>query len=387
MKANKIITENVFAVGVKDRHRKLFDALVPLPNGTSYNSYVVAGEKVAVIDSVDQPFVDEWLKNIQELNIKPDYFIANHAEQDHSGGLPKFIQAYPNAKIVTNSKCRDLLILLLHLPSEKFLIVEDKSALDLGGGYVLEFFSAPWVHWPETMFTFLPSKSILFTCDFLGAHYASDELFVQDEQMVSGAAKLYYAEVMMPYRAQSRKALEIIKQLNPQIIAPSHGQVYNHPDFILRNHTDWTSEDTKETLILYISMHDSVRKMTEIIRRELETQNVKARVFDLEEASSGDLAMELINARTVLLGTPTVLGVAHPAVAFAAILVNALRPKISTLGLYGSFAWGGKALEQLVGLVTTIKPEILPPLLVKGLPLPEDEIKIIEWVRAAHINC
>jgi len=386
MKTSKVITENIFAVGVQDKDRKLFDALIPLPSGTSYNSYVVVGKKIAVIDSVDPLFVDEWLTNIQGLKVKPDYIISNHAEQDHSGGLPKFIQTYPDAEIVTNAKSRDLLISLLHLPSEKFLIIEDNSTLDLGGGYVLEFYFAPWVHWPETMFTFLPCKNILFTCDYLGTHYSSDDLFVRDEQLISDAAKLYYSKVMMPYRAQSRKALDIINLLKPLIIAPSHGQIYDHPEFILRNYADWTSQNSEDTLILYVSMHNSVKKMTELIRRELEMQDITARVLDLAETSSGDISMALINARAVLLGTPTVLGGAHPTAAFAAILINALRPKISTLGFYGSFSWGGKALEQLSGLITNIKPEILPPLLIKGQPLPEDEIKIGAWAREAAMK-
>ena len=376
-----MITKNVFAAGVQDRQRKLFDALIPLPNGTSYNSYVVAGEKIAVIDSVDPFFVDEWLKNIQALKVTPDYIIANHAEQDHSGGLPKFIQAYPDAKIVTNARCRDLLIFLLHLPLERFLIIEDKSVLDLGNGYVLEFYLAPWVHWPETMFTFLKREKILFSCDFLGAHHSSVDLFVQDEQLIYNAAKLYYSEVMMPFSAQACKALELAKQLAPQFIAPSHGQIYNHPEFILQAYSDWTGENTGDVLILYISMHDSVKRMTEIIRHELEAQNVKMKLMDLTEAGSDKIAVELVDARTVLLGTPTVLGGAHPAVAYAAILLNAVRPKIKYLGLYGSFAWGGKAIEQLAGFVTTIKPEIFPPLMVKGFPFPEDEAKISEWAQ------
>jgi len=385
MKIRKV-TENVFAVGVQDWRRKLFDALVPLPHGTSYNSYLVTGEKVAVIDSVDPLFTDEWLKNLQELKVAPDYIIVNHAEQDHSGGLPEFIRAYPDAKIVTNARCRDLLISLLHLPSDKFLIIEDKSVLDLGGGYVLEFHLTPWVHWPETMFSFLQPEKILFSCDFLGAHYASADLFVQDEQLIYNTAKLYYSEVMMPYSAQARKALEIARQLMPLFIAPSHGQVYNHPEFILQAYDDWTGENTGDVLILYVTMHDSVKKMAALIQHELEAQKVKVKVQDLTETDSGEIAMELVDARTVLLGTPTVLSGAHPAAAYAAILLNAVRPKIKYLGLFGSFIWGGKALDQLASLVTTIKPEIFPPLMIKGLPLPEDEIKIIEWAKEVALK-
>ncbi|MDR1998236.1 MAG: MBL fold metallo-hydrolase, partial [Candidatus Margulisbacteria bacterium] len=217
------ITEKVFAVGVKDNKRKLFDALIPLPDGTSYNSYLVAGGQTAVIDAVDPLFVQEWLANIQQTGRQPDYLIANHAEQDHSGAIVDFVRAYPQARIVTNEKCRDFLRLLLHLPLEKFLTVPDRGRLELGG-CTLEFYLAPWVHWPETMFTFCPEEKVLFSCDFLGAHYASDEVFVRDEALIYRAAKRYYAEIMMPFRAQVRQNLELVKTLAPRIIAPSHGQ-------------------------------------------------------------------------------------------------------------------------------------------------------------------
>ncbi|MDR2429120.1 MAG: FprA family A-type flavoprotein [Candidatus Margulisbacteria bacterium] len=375
------ITEKVYAVGVNDFKRRLFDALIPLPDGTSYNSYLVRGEKTAVIDAVDPPFAAEWLRNIKAADCHPDYIIANHAEQDHSGALVDFIQAYPQAKIVTNAKCREFLLDLLRLPVEKFLLVEDKAALDLGCGLTLQFYFAPWVHWPETMFTFVPEENILFTTDFLGAHYASDDLYPRDEMIIYRAAKRYYAEIMMPFRVNVRKHLELIKTLAPKIIAPSHGQVYNHPEFILSAYTDWAGEDTKDALLLYVSMHDSVRHMTEIVRGELEAKNVTVRALDLTSADLGAVAMELVDARVVLLGTPTVLAGAHPVAASAVFLFNALRPKTKYLGLYGSYSWGGRAAEQLAAMLTAVKPEILPPLFFKGLPKPDEEKQLTAWAQ------
>ncbi|MDR2431150.1 MAG: FprA family A-type flavoprotein [Candidatus Margulisbacteria bacterium] len=382
------LADRVFAVGVNDNKRRLFDALIPLPHGTSYNSYLIAGEKTAVIDASDPLFADEWLKNIRETGYKPDYIIANHAEQDHSGALGDFVREYPEAKIVASAKGRDFLKLLLHLPVEKFVLVEDRGTLDLGGGFVLEFYFAPWVHWPETMFTFLPAAKILFSCDFLGAHYASADLYVTDEAEIYLAAKRYYAEIMMPFRAQSRKALELAKKLDPRIVAPSHGQAYNRPEFIFDAYADWTSEETKNALILYVSMHGSVQKMTGIIRRVLEAQGAAARALDLADADLGEVAMELVDARAALIGAPTVLGGAHPAALYAAALLNALRPKTRYIGLYGSCLWGGKALEQLAGLLSNIKPEILPSFLVKGLPSAADEDKLVLWAKdvAAKVN-
>ena len=375
------ICDKVLALGVQDKKRKLFDALIPMPDGTSYNSYLVSGaSKTAVIDAADPMFVDEWLGNLRETGCKPDYIIANHAEQDHSGGIVNFIGAYPEAKVVTNQKCREMLSCLLHIPDEKFIIVADREKLDLGG-LTLEFYLAPWVHWPDTMFTYLREESILFPCDFLGAHYASDDLFVRDEQLIYRAAKRYYAEIMMPFRPQIRKYLTLVKSLAPKIIAPSHGQVYNRPEFILSAYDDWSGEKTRDVLILYVSMHESVRLMAEGIQRELESRAVTVKTLDLIAADLGEVAMELVDAEAVLVGSPTVLGGAHPAAAYAAFLFNALRPKARYLGVFGSYAWGGRMVEQLAGLITNVKPEILAPMVVKGLPTAADKEKISTWAK------
>jgi flavorubredoxin len=375
------ISDKVLALGVQDKKRNLFDALIPLPDGTSYNSYLVTGDsKSAVIDAADPMFTDEWLKNLKETGFKPDYIVANHAEQDHSGSIVDFIREYPEAKVVTNIKCREMLSCLLHVPDEKFIIVADKEKLDLGG-LTLEFHLAPWVHWPDTMFTFLREESVLFTCDFLGAHYASDDLFVRDEQLIYRSAKRYYAEIMMPFRPQIRKYLALVKSLAPKIIAPSHGQVYNRPEFILSAYDDWSGEKTRDVLILYVSMHESVRVMAESIRRELENHAVTVKTLDLVAVDLGEVAMELVDAEAVLVGSPTVLGGAHPAAVYATFLFNALRPKAKYLGIFGSYAWGGRMVEQLAGLVTNVKPEILAPLVVKGLPTAEDEAKIASWAK------
>ncbi|MDR1726816.1 MAG: FprA family A-type flavoprotein [Acidobacteriota bacterium] len=380
------ICDKVLALGVQDKKRKLFDALIPLPDGTSYNSYLVTGDaKTAVIDAADPMFVDEWLNNLKETGAKPDYIVANHAEQDHSGGIVDFLREYPEAKVVTNLKCREMLSCLLHIPEEKFILVADREKLELGG-LSLEFYLTPWVHWPDTMFTYLREEEVLFPCDFLGAHYASDDLFVRDEQLVYRSAKRYYAEIMMPFRPQIRKYLALAKNLNPKIIAPSHGQVYNRPEFILSAYDEWSGERTRDVLILYVSMHESVRRMAERIQRELEGSSVTVKSLDLVEADLGEVAMELVDVEAVLIGSPTVLGGAHPAAAYAAFLFNALRPKAKYLGIFGSYAWGGRMVEQLAGLVTNVKPEVLPPMVVKGLPTEEDEEKISAWTREMADN-
>lgn len=197
----KKLKEDIYFVGALDRDRRLFDELIPLPDGTSYNAYLIKGsEKTALIDSVDPPMYSTLTDNLEELNTeKIDYIISHHAEQDHSGSLPKLIKKYPESKIITNQKCKSMIMDLLPVPDKKFMVVGDDDAVSLGNK-TLQFILTPWVHWPETMSTYLKEEKILFSCDFFGSHYAADELFVKDVKEIYNAAKRYYAEIMMPFR-------------------------------------------------------------------------------------------------------------------------------------------------------------------------------------------
>ena len=365
------IKRNVYYVGAIHWDRRLFDELIPLPDGTSYNAYLIKGsEKTALIDTVDPVMEDVLIKNLKDVKI--DYIIANHAEQDHSGALPRMLEKYPDAMIVTNPKCKSILMDLLHIPDNKFIEVKDGETLSLGDK-TLKFIYAPWVHWPETMFTYLREDRILFPCDFLGSHLATSDLFVTDESKVYEAAKRYYAEIMMPFRTTIRKNLEKIKDLEIDIIAPSHGPLYDNPEFILNAYRDWSSEKVKnEVVIPYISMHGSTKIMIDYFVDALIKRGITVKPFNLTETDTGELAMALVDTATVVVGTPTVLTGAHPNVVYAVYLLNALRPKVKFVSIIGSYGWGGKMVEQITEMLTNLKIEILDPVIVKGLPERKD---------------
>ena len=365
------IKRNVYYVGAIHWDRRLFDELIPLPDGTSYNAYLIKGsEKTALIDTVDPAMEDVLIKKLKDVKI--DYIIANHAEQDHSGALPRTLEKYPDAMIVTNPKCKTILMDLLHIPDNKFIEVKDGETLSLGDK-TLKFIYAPWVHWPETMFTYLREDRILFPCDFLGSHLATSDLFVTDESKVYEAAKRYYAEIMMPFRTTIRKNLEKIKDLEIDIIAPSHGPLYDNPEFILNAYRDWSSEKVKnEVVIPYISMHGSTKIMIDYFVDALIKRGITVKPFNLTETDIGELAMALVDTATVVVGTPTVLTGAHPNVVYAVYLLNALRPKVKFVSIIGSYGWGGKMVEQITEMLTNLKIEILDPVIVKGLPERED---------------
>ena len=372
--SNVKLAEGVYLVGAIDWDRRLFDSLIPLPDGTSYNSYLIKGsEKTALIDTVDPTMTDVLMRHLNQLEIKKiDFVVANHAEQDHSGSLPHVIERYPEAKVVCTPRCKDFLIDLLMIPEGKFITVNDKDTISLGNR-TLEFIHASWVHWPETMLTYLREDRILFPCDLFGSHLATNNLYVTDEGWVYEAAKRYFAEIMMPFRPNIQKHLERLKSYAIDIIAPSHGPAYNKPEFILKAYHSWVFDEPKNVVVLpYISMHGSTHKMVEYFVEALTERGVTVKQFDLTVTDLGKLAMSLVDAATVVVGTPTVLAGPHPNVISAVFLANALRPKLRFVSIIGSYGWGGKTVEQLSAMLPNLKVEVLPPVLCKGFPREAD---------------
>ena len=368
------LKDGIYSVGAIDWNRRLFDELIPLPQGTTYNAYLIKGsEKIALIDTVDPTMEHELLRNLREFKVERiDYVISNHAEQDHSGSIPKILEVYPQATLVTNEKCKSMLMDLLLIPEGKFKVVNDKETLSLGDR-TLEFILTPWVHWPETMSTYLREDKILFSCDFFGSHYASSELFVEDEAKVLEDAKRYYAEIMMPFMVQINRNLEKLKDYQINMIAPSHGPVYNKPELIVDAYKEWISDKVKnEVVIAYVSMHGSTKKMVDYLFDALVDRGIKVTPHKLTETDIGELAISLVDAATLVLGTPTVLVGPHPDAVYAAVLANALKPRIKNIGIIGSFGWGGKAIETIKSLVPNLKAEILTPVLARGHPKEED---------------
>jgi flavorubredoxin len=368
------LKENVHSVGAIDWDRRLFDALIPLPNGTSYNSYLIRGsEKTALLDTVDPSKEQEFLSNLRKLGVERiDYVISHHTEQDHSGSIPKILELHPNAKVVTNPKCRDMLIDHLSVPEDKFVTVEDGETLSLGDK-TLEFIYAPWVHWPETMFTYLREDKILFTCDFLGSHFATSDVFVKNEPRTYEMAKRYYAEIMMPFRNKIQKHLEKIDGMDVDIIAPSHGPAYDNPKFILDAYKDWISPDVKnEVIIAYVTMHDSTRMMVERLTDALVERGPTVKVYDLTKTDIGELAIDLVDAATIVIASPTVHTGPHPAAQYAIYVANSLRPKLRFAAIIGSFGWGSRMVERIKEMIPNLKAELLDPVVIKGQPKEED---------------
>jgi flavorubredoxin len=376
-------------VGAIDWDRRLFDALIPLPEGTSYNSYLIRGsDKIALIDAVDITMQNVLMENLKGLGItRLDYIISQHAEQDHSGTIRRLIETYPEAKVMASGKCIDLLISFGLIPEERAVEVKDGEHLTLGNK-TLEFIHAPWVHWPDTIFTYLPEDRILFTCDFLGSHLATSDLYATDEATVYESAKRYFAEIMMPFRPNIQKHLARIAGLMIDVIAPSHGPIYNNPRFIIKAYGDWVSDDVKNEVVLpYVSMHGATAAMVDHLVDALIARGIAVRRFDLTRTDIGELAEALVDAATLVVGSPTILTGAHPAAMYAAILANALRPKTRFASIIGSYGWGGRTVDQIKALIPNLKVELIEPVIIKGRPKEEDFLaldKLADEILAKH---
>jgi flavorubredoxin len=358
-------------LGAQDWNRRLFDALIPLPDGTSYNAYLVRGEtKTVLLDTADPSVRTEFMEQLSDIP-RIDAVVSHHAEPDHSGLLPDVLSRFPEAKVLCTPKARNLLMDLLPIAGERIQTVQDGEVFDLGGRS-LRMIHLPWSHWPETMGTFLVEDRLLFSCDLFGAHLATSSLFAGSQARWLECAKLYYAQIFMPYAPFIRKNLDKVIALDPLRIAPSHGPVVDEPARILRAYRGWLDDPPRRlTLVARVSMHGSTAALADRLISELIARGMDVEVFDLTAFATDRFAAALVDASTLVIAAPAVWNGIHPLALTAVALTNGLRPKLRHIVGIGSYGWSSKALEDTASLFPGLKAEILPPVLCRGRPGPE----------------
>jgi flavorubredoxin len=381
------IVPGVDFVGAPDFDRRLFDALIPLPDGTSYNAYLVRGrDKVALIDTVEPKMrhvLEAYLRDVPRV----DYVISNHTEQDHSGSIPWVLERYPRARLLSSELARPMLADHLGLDPAGIRVVADGERLELGGK-ALRFVYTPWVHWPETMSTYLEEDRILFSCDWFGSHIAATDLFVDGADCILAEAKRYYAEIMMPFRKIVQKNMDKIKDLEIGLIAPSHGPIHRDPSSIVAAYRDWIDDKPHNSVVIsWVTMHGSTEIMVQRLIDGLAQRGVSVFPFNMAGADIGQMAMALVDAATLVVATPTVHVGPHPMALDAVVLANALRPKARFAAIIGSFGWAGKMVELVKSAMPNLKVEHLPSVLSKGLPKTADLEaidRLAETIAAKH---
>jgi flavorubredoxin len=368
------IGDNVFWVGVRDWSRRLFDSLIPLPRGTSYNSYLVIGrDGKALIDTVNPGFEVELEEKVRSLTVPEeiDYLVMNHAEPDHAGAIPQIMRIASEARLIASGRGAKMAQIYYHVPSERIRVVGDGETISLGDK-TLRFIEAPMLHWPETIFTYLKEDKILFPCDFFGSHLAGGVYGDEVEDLLVHAQR-YWGEIMMPFRVMAQRALEKISGLEIRLIAPSHGPIHRKPELILNAYKRWAAGETRQkAVIAYVSMWNSTEAMAKQMAETLANEGIEVSLHNLALTDIGDLARDLVDSRAIILGAPTVLGGAHPLALYAAHLFKALRPPTRYAVLLGSYGWGGGAARQIQELLSGLKIDVVGAVEINGPPTKEN---------------
>lgn len=384
----KEFEKGLFWMGAVDWDRRIFDALIPTPEGTSYNAWLMVTDSATVLfDTVDPTKTDVLMDQLSDV-ARIDYIVTHHAEQDHSGALPVVMAKYPAAVCLCTPKCKKILSRLMPLDADRIRTVEDGEELDLGDRR-LKFMHMPWTHWPETMVTWDDKDGILFSCDLFGSHLATSSL-TEPWEAVRGPARRYYAEIMMPFRGKIAGYLDTLEGMPIRGICPSHGPMHDSPQVIMGAYREWVSgKPVNKVLVPYISMHGSTERMVSALVSELAALDVPVQPYNLLETDLGDLASAAVDAATIVIGSPTVLGGPHPVVASAAAVVGLLKPKTMFVGVIGSYSWGGRMVDQLAAAVSTLKVEIIPPVIVEGYPDDSDLARLrdlAQTIRDLHVS-
>ena len=368
------LKQGVFWVGAIDWHIRDFHGY-STHKGTTYNAYLVIGKKIALVDTVKAPFYGEMLERISNV-IAPemiDYLVINHVEMDHSGSLPLIRETLPKVEIFCSPRAEEEL--KQHYGEEIPLkVVKTGDVLELGEK-TLTFVEVPMVHWPDSMVTYVKEDKVLLPNDAFGQHMATSERF-DDElgwEIIRPELAKYYANIVMPYGAQVLKALEALKGIEIEVIGPSHGLIWRkHIPQLVATYESWAKGETeKRALIVYDTMWGSTEKMARAIYRGLTEEGVPAKMYRLSKSDSSDIVKEVLEARGLLLGSPTLNNGLFPKVAEFSTYIKGLRPKGRIAATFGSYGWSMGATKALTADLQAAGMEVVEGLQVKFIPVGE----------------
>lgn len=359
---NLEILKNVFFVGYVDWEIRNFHGY-STHRGTSYNAYLVKGEKTVLIDTVKRPFFEDYLEKIKSVcNPKDiDYLIVNHVEPDHSGSFPLILDHLPNAEIIASKIGVENLKLHYHEEIEeetfnKIRAVKEGDTIDIGNGKVITFVPVPMIHWPDSMVSFMTDTdgdNILFSNDAFGQHIAVSEIWDEENDLghIMEEAEKYYANILLYLSNLIGKALLKLGGLPIDVICPSHGVCWkkNLPN-IMKKYQQWSKGeiDQNSVLIIYDSMWGSTEKIAKALYNEINSRGIPVRRFRLFSSDFSDVITEAMKAKAILIGSPTLNKTIYPSVAEYLAYQRGLKP-MNKIGLaFGSYGWSGGAVAEII---------------------------------------
>jgi len=365
------IKKDIYWVGAIDWNLRNFHGYLT-QRGSSYNAYLILGKKNVLIDTVKHTHYDEMLSRIKSI-VDPseiDYLICNHVEMDHSGCIAAFAKSYNQVKIIASANGEKGL--RMHYGDALDVkVVASKEELDIGERSLL-FVYTPMVHWPDSMVTYFKDEKLLFSNDSFGQHIASSERFDDelDYNMVCEEAEKYYANIVLPYGAQVKKALNEISSVDIDTIAPSHGIIWRkYINDIVKLYNRWADNETeKKALVIYDTMWKSTGMVASVINDAFIASGVQSKMINLEAAHISDIMTELSTAKYICVGSPTLNNNMLPTVAAFLTYMKGLAPKKRVGLAFGSYGWSGQSISQIDEILKSCGFEVMEPIKVQYVP-------------------
>ncbi|MGG7178631.1 FprA family A-type flavoprotein [Clostridium paraputrificum] len=357
------LKDNIYWIGVKDPELRVFDIIMETKRGTTYNSYVINDEKVVVVDICKNGFYDEFKERLIDVigEKSVDYVVVQHTELDHSGSIKMLLEDYPNATVVGTKAAINYLKNILNKPF-KGLVAEDELSI---GKNTLKFIKAPNLHWPDTMFTYVKEKNFLFTCDFTGCHYCP-EGSIRDVGADDYLAemKYYFDCIMGPFKPYVLKGLDKIKDINIEIIAPSHGPVHEGDNVkkYLDLYREWATEepvDPNRVEVFYISAYGNTEDMAKYISNKLEEKGYSAGVHEITSMPIEEAAALIEMSNGFMIGSPTINADAVKPAWDLLSLVNPIINRGKAAMAFGSFGWSGEGVNMLTDRMKSLKLHVV----------------------------
>jgi len=383
------LAKDIYYLGFNDRRTHLFENIWPIPYGVSYNSYLIVDEKIALVDTVERAFIDDYLDSIEEIigDRKVDYLIINHMEPDHSGALKAIVHKYPEITLVGNKKTFDY-VESYYLKPNNTLLVYDDAVLELGK-HRLQFQTIPMVHWPETMVTYEETNKILFSGDAFGSYGTLDGGIFDDEvnlDFYEVEVMRYFTNIVGKYCAHTQRAIKKLAPLDIKMIAATHGPIWrSNLEWILTRYNKWSSYDLDcGVVIVYGSMYGNTKKMAETIARQIAVRGIKnIRVYDASKTHSSYIINDIFKYKGFIVGSAAYNNAMFPNVETLLTTVEHMGPKNHYLGIFGNYSWNGGGVKNLKTFAENIKWELVyEPIEEKGNMKPNTTEELINLANA-----
>lgn len=368
------VKKDIYWVGSLDPELRVFDIIMYTPYGTTYNSYVVKGsEKIAVFETVKEKCFDDYLSKLNSLGIDPksiDYIVVDHTEPDHAGSVEKLLELSPKAKVIGSMQAIEFLKDIVNKDFE-YIVVGDNDTISLGNK-TLQFISAPFLHWPDSMYTYVVEDKVLMTCDSFGSHYSCEEVFndlLPNKDHYYDALRYYYDCIFGPYKQFVLKAIDKIKDLDIDIICPGHGPVLrDNPWEIVKTYKEWSTpvkpniNGDKKVTICYVSAYGYTKELANHIAEGIKKDhNVEVKMYDVIEHETAEILKDIEESDGILFGSPTIVNELLPPIRILLANLNPIIHGGKFAAAFGSYGWSGEAVPRIEHRLEELKMKLVNP--------------------------